>query len=66
MSYELHVHRRHVANFETLEEAQTRARNLMREQPDSEPEILDSTTKRAVEPASSRSWREDLSNKIGY
>jgi hypothetical protein len=34
--------------------------------PDAEPEILDSETKRAVEPGSSRRWREELSQKVGF
>lgn len=66
MPYELHIGRRHLATFPTLDEALARAREVMREQPNAEPEILDSETKRAVDPGSSRQWREDLSNKIGY
>ncbi len=66
MAFELHIDRRHVASFPTLDEALARAREVMREQPDCEPEILDSETKRAVEPGSSRRWREELAHKIGY
>jgi hypothetical protein len=66
MAYELHVDRRHVATFPSLDEALTRAREMLLNQPDCEPEILDSDTKRAVEPASSRRWREELSQKVGF
>jgi hypothetical protein len=66
MSYELHIDKKHVANFATLDEALTRARDAVRERPDCETEILDSETKQAVEPASSRRWRDELSNEVGY
>lgn len=65
MPYELHIDQSHIATFATLDEALTRARETMRNRPDCETEILDSETKRAVEPGSSRRWRDELSNKIG-
>ncbi len=66
MSYELHLDRQLVATYATLDEALTHARAAVRDNPDCDPEILDSETKRAVEPGASRRWREELSNKIGY
>lgn len=66
MPYELHIDQTHVASFATLDEALTRARKAVRERPDCETEILDSETRRPVEPASSRHWRDELSNKVGY
>ncbi len=66
MAYELHVDRNHVATFQSLDEALARAREMLLSKPDCEPEILDSETKRAVEPASSRRWREELSQKVGF
>jgi len=66
MAFELHVDRRHVATFASLDEALARAREMLLSNPDAEPEILDSETKRAVEPASSRRWREELSRKVGF
>lgn len=66
MPYELHIDKSLVATCSTLEEAQTRARGIMLNRPDCEVEILDPVTKRAVEPASSTRWRDELSHKIGY
>jgi hypothetical protein len=66
MPYELHIDKSHVATCATLEEAQTHARGILLNRPDAEVEILDPRTKRAVEPASSTRWRDELSNKIGY
>ncbi len=66
MAFELHVDQRHVATFATLDEALARARETLLSNPDAEPEILDSETKRAVEPASSSRWREELSRKVGF
>lgn len=66
MAFELHIDRKHIATFATLDDALARARDAVREKPDCETEILDSETRRAVEPASSRRWREELSHKIGY
>ncbi len=66
MAYELHIDRRHVATFASLDEALMRAREMLLSQPDCEPEILDPETKRAVEPGSSRRWREELSQKVGF
>lgn len=66
MSYDLHIDKKHVATCATLEEAQTRAREAMHGRPDCEVEILDPVTKRAVEPASSTRWRDELANKVGY
>jgi hypothetical protein len=66
MPYELHIDRRHVATFATSDEALEHARAALKERPGCEPEILDSETKRAFEPAASRRWRDELANKIGY
>lgn len=66
MAYELHIDRRHVATFETTDKALEHARDLLRQNAESEVEILDSASRRAVMPASSASWREHLANEIGY
>ncbi len=66
MAYDLHIDHRHVATYDNLDAALERAREAVRTRPDCEPEILDSKTKRAVEPASSRRWREELANKVGF
>jgi len=66
MPFELHIDKSHVATCKTLEEAQTRARQAVIDRADCEVEILDPVTKRAVEPASSTRWRDELSHKIGY
>jgi hypothetical protein len=66
MAFDLHIDRRHVQTFESLDDALAHAREALLTNPDCEPEILDSETKRAVEPASSRRWREELSRKVGF
>lgn len=64
MPCELHINKSHVATCATLEEAQTRAREILLDRPDWEVEILDPATKRAVVPASSTRWRDELSHKM--
>jgi hypothetical protein len=52
--------------FDTQEEAVAGARDLMRTQPDSDPEIWDTTTGKPAAPAASKAWREDLARKVGF
>ena len=42
------------------------ARELLRTQPDSDPEIWDTTTGKPAAPAASKAWREDLARKVGF
>lgn len=64
MPYELHIDKTLARTCATLEEAQAHARGALLDRPDCEVEILDPVTKRAVEPASSTRWREELSDKM--
>ena len=66
MPYELRAKGRTVQTFDTEDEAVAGARELIRTQPDSDPEIWDTTTGKPAAPAASKAWREDLARKIGF
>jgi hypothetical protein len=65
MAFELYIDMALVATYETLEEARVHARTVLMRVADAEVEILDPRTKRAVEPAASRRWRDELATKLG-
>jgi hypothetical protein len=64
MPYELRAKGRAVQTFDTEDEAAAGARELILTQPDSDPEIWDTTTGKPAAPAASKAWREDLSRKV--
>jgi hypothetical protein len=66
MPYELRAKGRAVQTFDTEDEAVAGARELIRTQPDSDPEIWDTTTGKPAAPAASKAWREDLARKVGF
>lgn len=66
MSYELRINGRVFGTYDSEQAAVERAREAVRAEPDLEPEILDTRTGRAVVPAGSKRWRDELANKIGY
>jgi hypothetical protein len=66
MPYELREKGRAVQTFDTEDEAVAGARELIRTQPDSDPEIWDTTTGKPAAPAASKAWREDLARKVGF
>ena len=66
MHYELRAKDRTVQKFDTEDAAVTAARELIRAQPDSDPEIWDTTTGKPAAPAASKAWREDLARKVGF
>ncbi len=66
MPFELRIDKRSVATFDSSEDALTRAREAVQARPDCEPEIIDTATGRAFEPAASQRWRDELANKVGY
>jgi hypothetical protein len=66
MAYELRLDANTVRRFETMEDALACARQRLRENPDAEPALRDSETGDPVAPGASRSWREHLSNEVGY
>ena len=66
MPYELRDKGRTVQTFDTEEEAVDGARELLRTQPDSDPEIWDTTAGKPAAPAASKAWREELAGKVGF
>jgi hypothetical protein len=66
MPFELRIGQTTVATFETADEAIARAREIVRSDADKQPEVVDTTTGKAVAPAASRASRDDLARKIGY
>ena len=66
MPYEVRMEGKAVGTFETSEEALDHVRAAVKERPDCEPEIIDTATGQAFEPAASTSWREHLANNVGY
>ena len=66
MAYEVRLEGQLPEIFVTTEAALQRVRSILRSQPDADPEILDTRTGRAFEPAASKRWREELARAIGY
>ena len=66
MGYELRNNGRRLGIFDRPEEALAQVRVLMKRDPDCEPEVLETHTGRAFEPAASITWREELANKIAF
>ncbi len=66
MAYELRNGGKAVGTFESSEKALEQARVLLRSDPDADPDILDTATGRAFEPAASKRWREHLANNVGF
>jgi len=66
MGYELRIDGRLTAIYASPEHALDRVRVLMKSNCDLEPEVLDTRTGRAFEPAASIRWREELATKIGF
>jgi hypothetical protein len=66
MGYELRINGRTAEVYDHPEDALDRVRALMKSDCDIEPEVLDTRTGRAFEPAASKRWREELAAKIGF
>ncbi|MBV9783251.1 MAG: hypothetical protein JO264_05475 [Acidisphaera sp.] len=66
MAYQVRIGGKSVASYVTQEEALEHVKRLVADDVNSEPEIVNSETGRSVEPASTKAWRDHLSNKIGY
>ncbi len=64
MAYEVRIDSKPVGTFDTSEAALDRVRDELRRHPDCEPEIIDTNTGRAVQPASSKRWQEHLTKTI--
>jgi non-canonical (house-cleaning) NTP pyrophosphatase len=66
MGYELRFNGRPFGVFETQEAALQRAREALRDQPDLQPEIINTETGRASMPAGSKRWQDELASKTGF
>ena len=64
--FEVRVNGSIVDRYESQPDAIDCVRRLVKQDPNSEPEILDAETGKPVAPAASRGWREHLSKQIGY
>lgn len=65
MTFEVYVEKTLIVTCATLREAQAHARAVVKNCADAEVEILNPATKRAVEPAASQRWRDELAAKLG-
>lgn len=66
MRYKVRVSGAVTGTFATQVEAVAAVRDIVRQDVNAEPEILDDETGKPVTPASSRAWREHLAHQIGY
>jgi len=66
MGFELRMPGVSSAEFETEQEAVAAARRAIQENPDAEVEIIDLSTGKAAAPGSSKNWREELRNRVGF
>ena len=66
MAYELRINGRVAEVYDKPEPALDRVRALMKSDCDIEPEVLDTRTGRAFEPAASIRWREELATRMGF
>jgi hypothetical protein len=66
MAYELRVRGRVERHYDTAEQAEARAREIMKDNADCVVEIFDLSTGQPYAPAASAADREALSRKIGF
>jgi len=66
MAYELRTAGRPAEQYETPEEAEARARDLIKADADLHVEVIDLTTGRPCAPAAGRDDREHLSRNVGF
>ena len=66
MPYELRTNGRPAGRFETSDEAERQAREMMRQNADNVVEIIDLTSGQPYAPAASVEDREALARKIGF
>lgn len=66
MAYELRIARQATERFDRVEEAQARARDLLRQNADTQVEIFDLSTGRPYAPAASAEEGEDMARKVGF
>jgi hypothetical protein len=66
MRYELRVNGRAIEFYDDPNDALDRVRILIKLDCNVEPEVIDTSTGRAFEPAASIDWREELAKKVGF
>jgi hypothetical protein len=66
MTFTLRLDGTTVATFDTEEEAVARARAILRDDADKQPEVLDAETGQPVAPGASKGSRDDLARKMGF
>ncbi len=66
MAYELRVGGTSTGQFDTEEAAVAAARDVIRANPDADPEIFDLETGEPAAPGASKAWREELANWVGF
>lgn len=66
MAYELRVSGVSKGTFDTEEAAVAAARDAVRADADADPEIFDTATGEPCAPGASRTWREELSRRVGF
>ena len=66
MAYELRLNGAPKGQFDTEEAAIAAARDAIRQDADAEPEIFDLETGKPSAPGASKTWREELANRVGF
>ena len=66
MAYELRVGGTPKGQFDTEEAAVAAARDVIRANPDADPEVFDLETGKPCAPGASKTWREELANRVGF
>jgi hypothetical protein len=66
MPYELRIAGKTSAQFETEQEAVEAAKEVLFDDPNADPEVIDLSTGHAAAPGASKRWREELRNKVGF
>jgi hypothetical protein len=66
MPYELRAPGAQARQFQTEQDAVDAAKQLLQQDPNAEPEIIDLATGKPAAPGASRNWREELRNRVGF
>lgn len=66
MAYEMRLGGAPKGRFDTEEAAVAAARDAIRQDPDADLEIFDLETGKPCAPGASKTWREELANRVGF
>lgn len=66
MPFTVNLDGKTIATYETEDEALARAAEIVREDADKQPEVLDARTGRAAAPGASARSRDRLARKVGF